>query len=179
VQAQPVEPPPVQAETAVLPVVEPRPQVEPAAPAARREPRQLPELAAGTAAVAVGAGVGLLGCVLTFLGLQGCELVTGTDSCGGPGLLVLVLIVGAMVLAGAAMLRLLRVPEAGNLSFLGVGILVVVALVFLIDHLYEGWMFLAIPVLTALSYAIAAWVTSKADDDAASQRENRDERSYR
>lgn len=163
-------------QTAVVPVVEP----SSSAPAQKKkEPRELPELAAGTAALLIGAAMGLLGCVLTYLGLKGCELVTGTDSCGGPGLLVLVLIVVAMIVLGAVLLRMFKVPEAANLSFLGVSIMLVLALVFLIDHLYAGWMFIAIPVLTALSFSVAAWVTSRYTDDESSQSEYRDEGSFR
>ena len=61
--------------------------------------------------------------------------MTSTDSCGGPGLLVLVVIVVVMILAGAALLKAFGVGEAGNISFLGVGLMVVVVLLFLLDHL--------------------------------------------
>jgi hypothetical protein len=125
----------------------------------------LPELAASTAALLVGGLVGLLGCALTYLGLQGCELATGTGSCGGPGLLVLVVILVAMVVAGAFALRALRVPDAGNVSFLGVGIMTVIALVFLIDYLYDPWMFLVVPVVSAVCYALARWITTLYAED--------------
>ena len=130
----------------------------------------LPALGAAVAALVVGALVGLLGVVLTFLGLQGCELVTGTDSCGGPGLLVLVAIVVAMVLAGAAMLRLFGVPDAGSVSFLGVGLLMVVVLVLLIDSLASPAMLVVIPVLTAGCFALARWVTTQLSDDVMADR---------
>jgi thiol:disulfide interchange protein len=130
--------------------------------ARRRTVPRLPPLAATTAAVAVGAVVGLLGCVLTFLGLKLCELVAGTSSCGGPGLLVLILIVVLMILA---------VEDAGNLSFLGVGITVAAVLIFLLNYLYQPWMFVVMPALTALAFAVARWITTRyvedvlADDD--------------
>ena len=130
-----------------------------------RVPRQLPELAASTAVLVVGALVGLLGAALTFLGLQGCEVVTSTDSCGGPGLLVLIVIVVAMILAGAALLRMFRVPEAGNISFLGVGMLVVIMLLFLLDHLYDRWMTPVVVVLTALCFGVARWVARQISED--------------
>jgi hypothetical protein len=125
----------------------------------------MPEVAASTAAFLVGALVGLLGCVLTYVGLQGCELVTGTDSCGGPGLLVLGVILVVMVLAGAAMLKALGVTDAGNVSFLGVGVLTVVALLLLIDYLYDPWMFAVVPAVTALSFSLARWVTTLYAED--------------
>ncbi len=140
----------------------------PAAPAeATTSPTEEPAArASSTAALAVGAAVGLLGCVLTWVGLQGCELVTGTDSCGGPGLLVLVLILVAMVAAGAAALRLLGVRDAATLSLLGVGLLATTALVFLTGYLDEPWMFLVVPGLTSLCFGAANWVTTRSVDEA-------------
>jgi hypothetical protein len=70
-----------------------------------------------------------------------------------------------MVLLGAAILKTLRVPEAGNISFLGVGILTVVALVFLVDYLYEPWMFVVVPAVTAVSFALARWVSTLYAED--------------
>jgi hypothetical protein len=175
-EAEPVRPVtpvrPIEPVAPAKPVAPARPvaPVEPVEPVETIEtietkPRQLPELAASTAALVVGALVGLLGCVLTAVALQGCELLTGTSSCGGPGLLVLLVIVAAMAVLGAALLRAFKVPEAGNLSLLGVGVMVVVALLFLSDHLYAAWMFVAIPLLTALGYGLAAWVTSRYVDE--------------
>ncbi|QIK67662.1 hypothetical protein G7072_16065 [Nocardioides sp. HDW12B] len=135
----------------------------------RRMP-DLPDLGVAVAALVVGAVVGLLGVVLTFLGLKGCELVTGTDSCGGPGLLVLVAILVAMVLGGAAMLRLFGVPDAGSVSFLGVGMLTVVILVLLLDVLLSVVMIVVIPVLTAGCFALARWVTTQLGEDVMADR---------
>jgi hypothetical protein len=172
-----VEPPPQPAAPAATPTPVPQPTPQPtprptaaeapAAPKSRkdRSKRSVPELAASTAAFLVGAVIGLMGCVLTVVGLQGCEWITGTGSCGGPGLLVLVVILVAMILVGTVALRRLNVPEAGNVSFLGVGIMTAIALMFLIDYLYDLWMFLAIPVLTAVSYAVARWITTLYAED--------------
>lgn len=162
------EPAAVQPVPVPEPVPEPEPQIlapTPEEPKARRELR-LPAWASSTAALVVGAVVGALGCVLTWAGLQGCELATGTDSCGGPGLLVLVLILVAMVVAGTAALKLFGVQGAGNLSLLGVGLLAAVVLVFLTGYLYEPWMFLGIPVLTALCFGVAHWLTTRQVDEA-------------
>jgi hypothetical protein len=131
----------------------------------RRSRRTLPELAATTAALVVGAVVGLLGVVLTFLGLQGCQLVAGTSSCGGPGLLVLVAIFVAMVLAGAAALKLFGVPEAGSVSFLGTGLLMVILLIFFLEALDHASMVFVIPALTAPCFALARWVTTQLSED--------------
>ena len=140
---------------------------------ARTSGRRLPDMAASTAVILVGALIGLAGCVLTFLGLQGCELVTGTDSCGGPGLLVLVVILVAMVLLGGVVLRALRVAEAGNISFLGVGIMTVVALTFFADQLYAPWMFLVVPLVTASSFGVAHWITTRYAEDVLEDHDDR------
>src|SRR5688500_1887790 len=84
----------------VGPVEEAAPPLEPLPePATEPEPEDddlkaqrgfaLPALPALQAALAVGALIGLLAVLLTFASLKLCELVRGTDSCGGPGLLLL------------------------------------------------------------------------------------------
>ena len=105
--------------------------------------------------------VGLVGAGLTWAALQGCEALRGTDSCGGPGLLVLVAILALMVVAGALLLKALRVSEPNATSFLGVGLMTVIVLVTLMESLFSAWMFLAVPVLTALSYLGAQWVSTR------------------
>lgn len=109
----------------------------------------------------VGAAVGALGTGLTWAALQGCETVRGTDSCGGPGLLVLVAILALMVVVGALLLSWMRVAEPKATSFLGVGLLAVVALLALTESLFDAWMFVAVPVLTALSFLAAQWVSTR------------------
>jgi hypothetical protein len=162
VEVTSVEAEPFEDEAPPEPVAVPR---EPKPPMRDRIEAGLPDLAAGTASIVVGAVVGLLGCVATFLSLKGCELATGTDSCGGPGLLVLIVILVGMILVGAMLLRLFRVAEPGNLSFLGVAITAVVILVLLIKYLFSAWMFAVVPVLSALSFALARWVTTRWTDD--------------
>lgn len=165
-EPEPVAEPPPPAPAASTPAGS-SPAASAPAPTKQRTAPTVPDLAGNIAAPLVGAVVGAIGCVLTFLGLKGCELVTGTDSCGGPGLLVLIAIVVAMVLFGTALLKLFSVADAGNVSFLGVSIMTVVALLFLIDYLYDPWMFVVIPVVTALTYAMARWITTRyVDDDA-------------
>ena len=66
-----------------------------------------------------------------------------------------------MVLAGAALLKALGVPQSGSLSFLGFGILAVVVLMFLLEDLYEPWVLVALPVISAAGYGIAHWVTTR------------------
>jgi hypothetical protein len=170
--AQPAaaEPVPEPEPTVVTPAPAPEPPPPPveAVPDEPSEPRELrlPAWASSTAALVVGAVVGGLGCALTWVGLRGCELVTGTDSCGGPGLLVLVLILVAMVVAGTAALKLFGVQDAVNLSLLGVGLLAALVLLFLTDHLDEPWMLLGIPALTALCFWLAHQVATSHIDEA-------------
>ncbi len=108
--------------------------------------------------------VGLGGALLTFGGLQGCELVRGTESCGGPGLLLLVAIVAVMVLTGGLLLAWLGVSDPRSTSFLGVGITCVVAMVALMETLFSAWMFVAVPVVAAASFLLAGWVTTRLVD---------------
>ena len=67
-------------------------------------------------------GLGIVG--LTWASLRSCEGVQGTSSCGDAGYPLLGLILVAMVVVGALLLRLLRVPDPGSTSFLGVGLAV-------------------------------------------------------
>lgn len=149
-------------------VPEPTPEPEPAprpvtAPArrARRSTRSVPALPVPVAAAAVGLVVGLVGTLLTWGGLQACEVVRGTESCGGPGLLLLVAIVVVMVLVGAVLLALLRVPDARSISALGTGIVCVVAMVGLLEVVFSAGMFVAVPVVGAVAYAVASWVATR------------------
>jgi hypothetical protein len=117
------------------------------------------------AVLVVGAAVGLAAVALTFASLMACELVTGTDSCGGPGLVVLLVVVVLMVLGGSAALRLFGVSEAGGISFLGVAMFVAVCLVALLPYLLELWMILVAPVLCALTFWVAHWIVTRFDED--------------
>jgi hypothetical protein len=120
----------------------------------------LPALSGRVAAAVTGLVVGIAGAALTYLSLRGCEAVKGTESCGGAGVPILVVILALMVLAGAAVLAVWGVSEARGTSFLGVGVLCVILLVALIEELFSGWMFLVVPVLAALSFVVAHWVTT-------------------
>ncbi len=121
----------------------------------------VPTIPAVVAVALTGLVVGLAGTALTFGGLEGCRVVRGTSSCGGSGLLLLVAIVAVMALIGAALLGTLGVPEARSTSALGVGIICVVAMVALLDVVFSGAMFLAVPVLGAVAYLLAHWVTTR------------------
>jgi hypothetical protein len=66
----------------------------------------------------------------------------------------------AMVLIGSVLLRAFGVPDPGSTSFLGVGLVAVVALLFLVDLLFLWWMVIAIPAVAVASFALAHWVTT-------------------
>ncbi len=143
------------------PAKPPKPAREPKPAKPPKPPRELPHLPGRVAAVLVGAVVGLLACGATYTGLLGCQEIRGTSACGGPGFFILLVIMVALVLIGSLLLRLLRVPDAGSTSFLGVGLMAVIALAFLIDVIFEWWMVLVIPGVTGLTFAGAHWLTAR------------------
>lgn len=113
------------------------------------------------AAAVSGAVVGGLALALAWLAGVGCEAVRGTSACGGgPGLLVLVLVVAVLAWAGSLLLRLLGVPHAGSTSVLAVGILTVLVLVFLLGSLDEWWTLVAVPLASTIAYGASWWLTT-------------------
>lgn len=139
---------------------EPRKPREPKAPKAPRGDRA-PLFVGRVAAIVTGlvVGAGLL--ALTAGGLEGCEAVRGTNSCGtAPGMLALVVIFSLAVIAGRFLLALFKVPDPGSTSFLAVGLTAVVALLFFVDQLDSWPMLIVIPVLSAASYLLSWWVTT-------------------
>jgi hypothetical protein len=126
----------------------------------RKREFTLPAVGGLAAAVATGVLVGVIAVGLTWASLRLCEVVRGTSSCGGPGYLLLLGILIAMILLGAVLLRALGVPEAGSTSFLAVGLLAVLAMLFLVGVLFHWWMILVIPACSALTFAAAHWVTT-------------------
>lgn len=115
-------------------------------------------------AAITGVIVGLLACGFTWLSLQGCEAIRGTSSCGGPGFLVLLVILVILVFAGAGLLRIFRVPEPPSTSFLAVGLLSMLTLLVLTSWIFEWWMVLIIPPLAAGCYVAAQYVTRHSAD---------------
>ncbi|NYD43647.1 hypothetical protein [Nocardioides panaciterrulae] len=150
------------APTRVAPTpVESAPLAEKPAAAPRRAMRPRRRLGGMPAAVLTGVVVGLVTVGLTWAAQRGCEAVRGTSSCGGgPGFLLLLAITVAMVFLGAALLRLSSVPDPGSTSFLAVGLLAVVTLLFFIGVIFTWWMTIIVPVCAAGTYALAHWVTS-------------------
>jgi hypothetical protein len=137
-----------------------------------RERRDLhfPGLPALPAVLVVGAVVGLTAVLLTWGSLRLCDVATGTASCGGgPGLLLLVAILIALTYLGGWLLRGFGISDAGSTSFLAVGLLAVVAMLFLVDSL-DGWTgAVAVPVVTVVAYALSWRVTATLVDAGADQ----------
>ncbi len=121
---------------------------------------QGPLLTSYRAAAVTGLVVGAAMVVLTWLSLRGCEAVRGTSSCGGgPGFLLLVATFALCVLLGSQLLKTFQIPDPGSSSFLAVGLVAVVALLFLIDFLDNWSMLVVIPALSIGGYLASVWVT--------------------
>ncbi len=112
------------------------------------------------AAPITGAVVGLAMVGLTAGGLHLCTSVRGTDSCGKPGILVLLVITAVAILLGSLLLRLAGVAAHGSTSFLGVGLLVVLILLALLPVLDESWVVIAVPAIAMLTFLAAWWLTT-------------------
>jgi hypothetical protein len=150
--------PPTPAPVAEAPVAPEAPEV-PAGPAE-------PWASGRTAALVAGLVAGALIVAATAASLRACTAIRGTATCGGGagfGLLVVILLVA--VLVGSAVLRSAQVPGPGSTSFLAVGLVSVVALLFLVGHLLAWWMVIVIPVLSVLAYLGSHWVTTTYVDD--------------
>lgn len=140
---------------------EPAPEPAPAPEPERvRRPRAV-ALPGVAAAVLVGLAVGLAAVLLGRLLGAGCEAVRGTSACGGAiGLPALIASLVVLAWLGSLLLRALGVADGGSTSVLAVSIAAVVVLVALLDVLDGPWAALALPLLGAVSYAAAWWVTA-------------------
>lgn len=112
------------------------------------------------AAAVTGVVVGAVMVLLTWLSLRGCEAVRDTSTCGGgPGFVLLVATFVLCILLGSTLLKAFQIPDPGSSSFLAVGLVAVVALLFLIDVLDHWSMIIVIPVLAVGAYLASVWVT--------------------
>ncbi|MDN5744768.1 MAG: hypothetical protein L0H31_06555, partial [Nocardioidaceae bacterium] len=128
--------------------------------AADREPLKVPELAIYPAAALTGLVVGVAMVLFTWLSLRGCEAVRGTSSCGGgPGLILLIATFVLCVLIGRALLKAFEVPDPGSSSFLAVGMVAAIALLFFIDFIDAWPMIILIPLMSVAGFLASAWVT--------------------
>ncbi len=119
-----------------------------------------PRLSGPVAAAVAGLVVGLLMVGLSWGSLQLCEAARGTSSCGQPGFVVVLAILVLLVVVGRLLLRWLGVADAGSISFLGVGVVAVVTLVFLVGALFEWWIVLVLPLVSVASFSLAHWVST-------------------
>ncbi len=131
-----------------------------AAPTPPRPPREGPLLPGRIAAAVAGALAGALIVGLTTAAFELCGQIQGTNSCGNPGILLLMAILALAVVLGTVVLRLCQVPEPGSTSFLAVGLTSVVALLFLVDALFEWWMVIVIPLVSVATFLLSHWVTT-------------------
>ncbi|RYB90106.1 hypothetical protein EUA06_11935 [Nocardioides glacieisoli] len=165
------EPAAYDAPTAVVPVVHeaaepspPEPEDEPA-----RERRELP-LSGLAAAAATGVAVGVLAVLFSWLATSACEAVRGTSSCGGgPGFVILLVVLALLAVAGAWLLDIFGEPDYGSTSLLAVGIMAVLVMVFLLGSLDEPWAVIAVPVTAVIGYCVSWWVTHAVVGDEAPQ----------
>ncbi len=125
----------------------------------------LPAVDGRVAAAITGLIVGLLAVGLTAGGMEGCEAVRGTSSCGGSGIGILVLIMAVLVLVGSALLAAWKVTDPTSTSFLAVGLLAVIAMLFLIEVIFERSMIVVIPLVSVATYLLSHFVTTRFIDE--------------
>ncbi|QIX28273.1 hypothetical protein ncot_18010 [Nocardioides sp. JQ2195] len=128
-------------------------------PRARRE-LALPALPGRVAAAITGLVVGALAVAMTYLAVQGCEKVKGTSSCGTPGFFLLLAIMILLVVLGSSLLKAWQISDPGSTSFMAVGLVAVVALLFLIQVIFSPWMVLVIPLVGGAAFVVSHWLTS-------------------
>jgi hypothetical protein len=163
----PLTPPPAPSEAAGqdAPVAvdqEATPVEQPVKPARRqRDPLRLPLVPGPVAAVVTGLVCGFLTFFLALASARGCQAVRGVGSCGGFGLFALLVVLTLTVLIGGLLLRAFRVSDPMSTSFLGIGLMAVVVMLFFLGAIDSPWMLAVIPVLTAITFLVSWWVTTK------------------
>ncbi|MCW2759267.1 MAG: hypothetical protein JWO46_3013 [Nocardioidaceae bacterium] len=131
-----------------------------AAPDVRRE-RAMPHVDPRAGAVFAGLVAGLVGVGLTYGFGRACEALRSSGSCGGVGVLLLIVVLVAMSFVGSALLRAFRIPDSLSTSFLGVGIVAVIVLLFLLGSIDRWYMVVVIPLIAAVGFLLSWWGTSK------------------
>ncbi|MGY2877129.1 hypothetical protein ACVW00_004319 [Marmoricola sp. URHA0025 HA25] len=127
---------------------------------------RLPAIKPVYAALLTGVLTGLSAVLLTLGASKGCEAVRDTSSCGGGvGLLAVVAILAVEVLIGANLLKAWQISDPFSTSFLGVGMVAIIAMLTFLSHLDSPWMLLVIPLMTAVAFAFSWWVTVRFVDE--------------
>lgn len=121
----------------------------------------LPMVDGRIAAAITGLVVGALAVFLTWGGMESCEAVRGTSSCGGTGIPILVVIMAVLVTVGGSLLAAWEITDPNSTSFLAVGLLAVIALLFLIDVIFSPAMFVVIPLVSVGTYLLSHYVTTR------------------
>lgn len=153
------------APAATAPAAAPEPELAPdpapePAPGSTQKAERRRILGGMPAAVATGAFIGLLLVALTWGSMHLCELVRGTSACGRPGFLVLLAIMVILIVVGALLLKAWEIGDPGATSFLGVGLVAVLLLLFLTELLFNWWMVIVVPVLGMIAFALAYWLST-------------------
>lgn len=156
----------------------PKPPTTPKAPKAPKAPRtpasarlpkptrrprqrvQLPPVNPHLAAAVTGLLVGGWLVLSTFTTLRMCESVRGASACGGPGLLLLLVIVAGGIALGAILLSSFKIRSAASTSFLAVALVAVLVMVFLAGSLDQWWTIPVVAVLTIGAFSLSHWITT-------------------
>ena len=124
----------------------------------QRAPRDATSMKQVTNSTAIQAGSAVRS---TWAGCAVSDPPRGTATwAGGPGLLLMLAILIALTYLGGWLLRGFGISDAGSTSFLAVGLLAVVAMLFLVDSLDEWSGVVAVPVVTVVAYALSWRVTA-------------------
>ncbi|MBO0842854.1 MAG: hypothetical protein J2O46_06690, partial [Nocardioides sp.] len=89
----------------------------------------------------------------------------GTSSLGGGGFFVLLLVVAVAVVLGGLLFKATKTSSAYTISFLGTATVAILSMLFLIRFFDSLIGIPIIVVLTAVTYTLAHWVTTKYIDD--------------
>ena len=127
---------------------------------------RLPPIAGQLAAAITGTVVGLVGVGLVVLSERGCQAVRGASSCGSAGLFLILAVAALMVVLGALALSAWRQDAALSTSFMGVGLLAVLVMLFLLPVVFRWFMVLVMPVLGAGTFTLSWWVSNRMGPEA-------------
>lgn len=133
---------------------------------------KLPAIKPAYAAMVTGLVCGLITVLLAKGASAGCETIRDVNSCGGAlELLSLVAILAIEVLVGANLLKAWKIADPFSTSFLGVGLVAMVSMLFFMDVIVSSRMLVVIPLITAVSFLVSWWVTVRFVEEPADEQE--------